>query len=114
MKYVYVFCFFSRRTRHTRCALVTGVQTCALPILPHSRSDACNAGRGGSISSATHSGVKGPVTPVLMNAMICRSEERRGGKEGVSRGRSRWAPDISIKIEICYRQLKSTTTAYRQ
>src|SRR3546814_3075693 len=25
--------FFSRRRRHTRCALVTGVQTCALPIL---------------------------------------------------------------------------------
>src|SRR3546814_21132259 len=29
------FCyfFFSSRRRHTRCALVTGVQTCALPIL---------------------------------------------------------------------------------
>src|SRR3546814_1632608 len=25
-------CFFSSRRRHTRCALVTGVQTCALPI----------------------------------------------------------------------------------
>src|SRR3546814_20155734 len=35
----YLFCvvavrffFFSSRRRHTRCALVTGVQTCALPI----------------------------------------------------------------------------------
>src|SRR3546814_2286687 len=28
-----IFCFSSRR-RHTRCALVTGVQTCALPISP--------------------------------------------------------------------------------
>src|SRR3546814_13550566 len=30
------FClfFFSSRRRHTRCALVTGVQTCALPISP--------------------------------------------------------------------------------
>src|SRR3546814_3821041 len=28
---VQLFCFSSRR-RHTRCALVTGVQTCALPI----------------------------------------------------------------------------------
>src|SRR3546814_19815829 len=30
-----IFCFtffFSSRRRHTRCALVTGVQTCALPI----------------------------------------------------------------------------------
>src|SRR3546814_17063057 len=25
-------CLFSSRRRHTRCALVTGVQTCALPI----------------------------------------------------------------------------------
>src|SRR3546814_8485679 len=36
--YVMVYClyccfFFSSRRRHTRCALVTGVQTCALPIL---------------------------------------------------------------------------------
>src|SRR3546814_5402909 len=30
---VFVVCFFfSSRRRHTRCALVTGVQTCALPI----------------------------------------------------------------------------------
>src|SRR3546814_4535490 len=29
-----VFFFFSSRRRHTRCALVTGVQTCALPIYP--------------------------------------------------------------------------------
>src|SRR3546814_16514195 len=27
--------FFSSIRRHTRCALVTGVQTCALPILQH-------------------------------------------------------------------------------
>src|SRR3546814_5920136 len=27
-------CFFSSRRRHTRFALVTGVQTCALPIYP--------------------------------------------------------------------------------
>src|SRR3546814_14808818 len=30
---MFVF-FFSSRRRHTRCALVTGVQTCALPICP--------------------------------------------------------------------------------
>src|SRR3546814_3133536 len=29
--FIFVF-FFSSRRRHTRCALVTGVQTCALPI----------------------------------------------------------------------------------
>src|SRR3546814_4814117 len=30
--FVGVIFFFSSRRRHTRCALVTGVQTCALPI----------------------------------------------------------------------------------
>src|SRR3546814_4828407 len=29
---VFLYFFFSSRRRHTRCALVTGVQTCALPI----------------------------------------------------------------------------------
>src|SRR3546814_4784731 len=35
-----LFFFFSSRRRHTRCALVTGVQTCALPIslkMPNTR-----------------------------------------------------------------------------
>src|SRR3546814_17064097 len=31
--YLFIVFFFSSRRRHTRCALVTGVQTCALPIL---------------------------------------------------------------------------------
>src|SRR3546814_3833821 len=31
---VVFFVVFSSRRRHTRCALVTGVQTCALPISP--------------------------------------------------------------------------------
>src|SRR3546814_1072329 len=40
-----LFCFFfSSRRRHTRCALVTGVQTCALPI---SRPRPLSADRGG-------------------------------------------------------------------
>src|SRR3546814_951081 len=30
--FVFFYFFFSSRRRHTRCALVTGVQTCALPI----------------------------------------------------------------------------------
>src|SRR3546814_3960856 len=43
------FFFFSSRRRHTRCALVTGVQTCALPIFsnapkPELRGDYSAAG----------------------------------------------------------------------
>src|SRR3546814_20931358 len=36
-KYVLYVCFSSRRLQ-TRCALVTGVQTCALPIYPNQAS----------------------------------------------------------------------------
>src|SRR3546814_13133672 len=60
--------FFSSRRRHTRCALVTGVQTCALPIcrrlgvplpsaLPYARRDDArrqrlSAGRSGMTRTA--------------------------------------------------------------
>src|SRR3546814_2150446 len=37
---VLTFLFFSSRRRHTRCALVTGVQTCALPISGPGTTDA--------------------------------------------------------------------------
>src|SRR3546814_3062219 len=49
---IYIF-FFSSRRRHTRCALVTGVQTCALPILIHQ-----NAGthQGERACADTHQG----------------------------------------------------------
>src|SRR3546814_2491048 len=47
---VFAFFFFSSRRRHTRCALVTGVQTCALPIcsraspaIPISAASCCSA-----------------------------------------------------------------------
>src|SRR3546814_3341218 len=76
---VYYFFFFSSRRRHTRCALVTGVQTCALPI---------------SVSPATRSDPRTLFKPPLacLHARCVRSEERRVGKECVSTCRSRWSP----------------------
>src|SRR3546814_9682440 len=77
-----IFFFFSSRRRHTRCALVTGVQTCALPIYPllpldyYDRTSGCPAAK--SI----------PVRDCGRR----RSEERRVGKECVSTCRSRWSP----------------------
>src|SRR3546814_11919693 len=41
---LFFFVFFSSRRRHTRCALVTGVQTCALPIF--ARTDDAGIARG--------------------------------------------------------------------
>src|SRR3546814_2095618 len=57
VSFYFVF-FFSSRRRHTSCALVTGVQTCALPIflLAIVGALACLAvqqiGDGGSLSAA--------------------------------------------------------------
>src|SRR3546814_1636975 len=59
--------FFSSRRRHTRCALVTGVQTCALPI---SRMLLQDVGNGDEVAErlahflaiAEHHGVVDPVT----------------------------------------------------
>src|SRR3546814_7812916 len=77
--------FFASRRRHTRCAVVTGVQTCALPIsLPSGENWR---------ESATYVGVDAVVvveTP--LGRMGLRSEERRVGKECVSTCRSRWSP----------------------
>src|SRR3546814_111289 len=93
--------FFSSRRRHTRCALVTGVQTCALPILM--RGSWANHYRRmlPSLLSAIHLApdpVEGRqdrpphrvVRPELKYGK--RSEERRVGKECVSTCRSRWSP----------------------
>src|SRR3546814_8262175 len=77
--YFLCFFFFSSRRRHTRCALVTGVQTCALPILTSASIDP-------PLSTAWRS-VAAPTASALP-----RSEERRVGKECVSTCRSRWSP----------------------
>src|SRR3546814_3543377 len=113
-----VFC--SSRRRHTRCALVTGVQTCALPISilalflraqrelpggPHRHPEAAlDTAR---IELEINLGLElmrddllDQVTPEaaldrLGNGrpvLFPRSEERRVGKECVSTCRSRWSP----------------------
>src|SRR3546814_19286118 len=70
--------FFPSRRQQTRCALVTGVQTCALPIWT---------------PSASRSWSTGPPAPSPWAASSSsRSEERRGGKECVSTCRSRRPP----------------------
>src|SRR3546814_1057757 len=83
------FFFFSSRRRHTRCALVTGVQTCALPISA-SRGTGC---RGSVPRSARQPSSPRREAPGIVPATSSgRSEERRVGKECVSTCRSRWSP----------------------
>src|SRR3546814_5505615 len=92
--------FFSSRRRHTRCALVTGVQTCALPIylgVGEAGADGVDANAlppefdGERFRHLGHAPLgRGIGSRVLKGAD--RSEERRVGKEWVSTCRSRWSP----------------------
>src|SRR3546814_5093836 len=103
--------FFSSRRRHTRCALVTGVQTCALPIYPAALGDPAQVAVAGVVDDLAQpagqdqqheqehaAGEQG--TDVAEQWHVAeererldeRSEERRVGKECVSTCRSWWSP----------------------
>src|SRR3546814_9995285 len=93
-----IFFFFSSRRRHTRCALVTGVQTCALPICRVVVEEAAIPGHRFGIVELRpqpdpHAGRVLQVARRLGYVPAGeRSEERRVGKECVSTCRSRWSP----------------------
>src|SRR3546814_9764810 len=99
--------FFSSRRRHTSCALVTGVQTCALPICGERAlevdvevdlqllgrwvvGDRRGHGRLVGVTNLAE-GVAQQLRQ-LVGELLQRSEERRVGKECVSTCRSRWSP----------------------
>src|SRR3546814_7928511 len=98
---------FSSRRRHTRCALVTGVQTCALPIcvvnglrnfneLSREAERLLEWGfREFGAYRLFAAGETVDAAPAWLGA--ARSEERRVGKECVSTCRSRWSAYHSKK-----------------
>src|SRR3546814_9930805 len=103
---IYLFFFFSSRRRHTRCALVTGVQTCALPIflvplraafanipIRSARMIDVACGTGRFLTFVKDNYPRLQVTGVDLSApYLERSEERRVGQECVRTCRSRWPP----------------------
>src|SRR2546425_3577016 len=74
--------FFFQAEDGIRDKLVTGVQTCALPICGGTRADVDASGLPGTPGGLRVSGCRRP------GAADARSEERRVGKEC----RSRWSP----------------------
>src|SRR3546814_11382660 len=84
-----VLVFLSSRRRHTSCALVTGVQTCTLPIwgnragVAHRSAPAFGAGRRGAAMLARSRAARCPRQPV---------ERRSGGDRRRDRGRRATAP----------------------
>src|SRR3546814_5527292 len=116
-----VMFFFSSRRLHTSCALVTGVQTCALPISQEQDNGCLVSGAGGYAprkivydpcsrkrrdheqnfdhrdNSRTRETGKDRLDGYGTGGKpgrkaAKRSEERRVGKECVSTCRSRWSP----------------------
>src|SRR3546814_7345404 len=111
--YVLLFSFFfSSRRRHTRCALVTGVQTCALPIwfemipmlyarmkrIVNERRTPDAEEVNDAIACVLHAITQccpirnANLAQITIQGPAPRSEERRVGKECVSTCRSRWSP----------------------
>src|SRR3546814_19518099 len=100
---------FSSRRRHTRCALVTGVQTCALPIysvvggnVPKEYIPGVEKGLKGSIDSGQLSGF--PVTDLKAELYDgayhdVDSRDRKSGVEGTS---------VSVRVDIGGRRILKT------
>src|SRR3546814_3198946 len=102
--------FFSSRRRHTRCALVTGVQTCALPIsyllgdqertiamslelyIDSLVDDYLQQKELQKFRNELDKETKTGIVYGVPDHSFRRSEERRVGKECVSTCRSRWSP----------------------
>src|SRR3546814_16347796 len=96
-----LFFFFSSRRRHTRCALVTGVQTCALPIstshflarLKHIKTCAANV-------QAVHSFPNSRCSPLFHHSFrglhVTSVTDRPQKKHLLSLGRRTFLPESPI------------------
>src|SRR3546814_18095835 len=87
-----VFFFFSSRRRHTRCALVTGVQTCALPITPEAKRRALEAAaaairaRAGEIAGTNAKDMAAARGKGLTDALLDSLALNHDRIEGMARG----------------------------
>src|SRR3546814_7630838 len=100
--------FFSSRRRHTRCALVTGVQTCALPIyqrlelVARVRERVAQAGQLFAQLAALQRQFLGVTEEAVKEVadvgaeLVDRSEERRFGKE------------LSVRVDLGGRRIIKT------
>src|SRR3546814_10541718 len=83
-----LYFFFSSRRRHTRCALVTGVQTCALPISVHESVQCLGISERFGNACGAHEGA--------LRERAWRSEERRVGKS------------VSVRVDLGGRRIIKT------
>src|SRR3546814_16442037 len=92
--FYYVDCifFFSSRRRHTRCALVTGVQKCALPICQRR-----------SANSTTAAAMPATMSSIMMPKPPCtrRSIARIGHGLAISKPRNKIGR-ASCRERVCH------------
>src|SRR3546814_2533880 len=89
--------FFSSRRRHTRCALVTGVQTCALPICSIDRirsTREANIACGGTLAENAQLANNLSIAKWGANLPCCRIVEQHIQKQNDTR---------KLKGKSCYR-----------
>src|SRR3546814_17127114 len=79
--------FFSGRSRHTICALVTGVQTCALPIIATP-----------TFASSRRACTASAVAPYLGDARIRFLQTENGGEIVRASCRDRVCPYVYISV----------------
>src|SRR3546814_2816333 len=89
--------FFSSGRRHTRCALVTGVQTCALPILYFARAASLIEGLG-----VRYDPMFNPVLDAAPVAMRMRRRILASFRDGSAAGPTTadWAEAMGTVLEI--------------
>src|SRR3546814_916970 len=85
---VFCLCFFSSRRRHTRCALVTGVQTCALPICP----------RPGCGSKGPSWSFVSPCSAETSNALVRAAYQFQAGLKLLNPEVWRWVEDEHLTL----------------
>src|SRR3546814_721544 len=95
----FIYFFFSSRRRHTRCALVTGVQTCALPIYRRcartmGRSPSCGAGT--CSSTPIVRSWPSRCTTIITNGR-CTTCATGSPRSSPPRRPNRYRPDSSIR-----------------
>src|SRR3546814_12048205 len=98
----FVLCVSSRR-RHTRCALVTGVQTCALPIcqLGEPRAKAWIAAVPRGDRRVAHHA----VAPDALDRRACKNLPEPGDRKSVVSGKS-----VSVRVDLGCRRIITKKT----
>src|SRR3546814_6478382 len=95
--------FFSSRRRHTRCALVTGVQTCALPISfangqrlrpITARSTQARVAKIASSAVGVKSGTANLIR--MGDGSVAEQKDRKSGVEGKS---------VSVRVDLGGRRI---------